>query len=264
MSSKPFRYNHFLTLFVFLATVSIVSASDYKEPTTGMEFVLIKGGAFDMGDLRGNGYDIERPAHKVTVKSFYMGVNEVTFDQYDKFCEATKRVKPSDNKWGRGNQPVINVNWEDAHAFAAWLSQESGRKFRLPSEAEWEYAALSGRQTEFWWGDQIGQNNVNCADCGSKWDGQQPAPVGSFSANPFGLHDMHGNVYEWCQDTRHDDYEGAPTDGKAWIGGPTPNQHVVRSGSYLMPAFESRARARSWNQGQRSSREQGMRLVLEP
>jgi formylglycine-generating enzyme required for sulfatase activity len=254
----------FLLLCLLLAIPVNSSSTGYTEPGTGIRFVLIKGGAFDMGDPYNNGYEIERPLHRVIVVDFYMSATEVTFAQYDTFCDETGRSKPDDNGWGRGEQPVINVTWQDARDFAAWLSQRSKRKVRLPSEAEWEFAARGGRGTEYWWGNAAGLANANCADCGSRWDGKRPAPVASFSANPYGLFDMNGNVYEWCADDRHDNYSDAPADGRAWIDSPPAQEKITRSGSFLMPAFESRARARSWDSATRSGREQGIRLVMEP
>ena len=130
-------------------------------------------------------------------RSYRMGRYEVTFAQYDAFVEATGREQPSDSGWGRGTRPVINVSWNDATAFAAWLSEQTGKRFRLPTEAEWEHATRAGSTTEYWWGNEIGSNRANCDGCGSQWDKEKTAPVGSFAANPFGLFDVHGNVWEW-------------------------------------------------------------------
>ena len=256
------RSIHFVLLCCILSAFSTADAADYTEPTTNMQFILVKGGTFDMGDVRGTGYDIERPARKVSVGDFFMSMTEVTFLQYDKFCEATKRVKPDDNGWGRDMQPVINVSWRDARDFARWLSSKTGKTFRLPTEAEWEYAARGGRTTEFWWGDAIGKNNANCKNCGSKWDGQKPAPVGAFAVNPYGLYDLNGNVYEWCEDDRHDSYLGAPQDGSAWHGAHKSGEKILRSGSFSLPDFESRARARSWDRPDAQNIDYGIRLVM--
>jgi len=148
------------------------------------EMLRIPAGSFKMGD------------NKVSMKSFYMGKYEVTFAEYDQFAEATGRQKP-DDIWGRGNHPVINVSWNDATAYAKWLSEQTEETYRLPTEAEWEYAARAGTDTKYWWGNEIGSNNANCDGCGSKWDGKKTAPVGSFAANRFGLYDTAGNVWEW-------------------------------------------------------------------
>ena len=103
---------------------------------------------------------------------------------------------------------MINVNWHDAKAYAAWLSKQTGKRYRLPSESEWEYAARAGTETAYSWGDEIGVNRANCDGCGSEWDDTQTSPVGSFEPNGFGLYDMHGNVYEWVEDRCHGNYEG--------------------------------------------------------
>src|SRR5205823_12154354 len=127
--------------------------------------------------------------------------------------------KPSDYGWGRGRRPVINVSWDDAKAYAAWLANRTGKAYRLLSEAEWEYAARAGTTTVYFWGDAIGNNNANCDGCGSQWDKRQTAPVGSFKSNAFGLYDMAGNVWQWVQDCYHADYQGAPTAGSEWTSG---------------------------------------------
>lgn len=160
------------------------------------EMVRIPAGSFKMGD------------NKVSMKSFYMGKYEITFAEYDQFAESTGRNKPDDKGWGRGNRPVMNVYWHDATAYAEWLSQLTGGNYRLPTEAEWEYAARAGTDTEYWWGNEIGSNNANCYGCGSQWDSKQTAPVGSFSANPFGLHDTAGNVSEWTCSEYDSQYNG--------------------------------------------------------
>jgi hypothetical protein len=160
------------------------------------EMVRIPAGSFKMGD------------NKVSMKSFYMGKYEVTFAEYDQFAEATSREKPDDEGWGRGNRPVMDVSWHDATAYAEWLSQQTGETYRLPTEAEWEYAARAGTDTEYWWGNEIGSNNANCNGCGSQWDSKETAPVGSFAANPFGLYDTAGNVWEWSCSEYTDKYNG--------------------------------------------------------
>jgi len=257
-------FSFFITVCLILPPFAAIAKTTYQDPVTGIEFVLIPGGTFIMGDVHNKGYDIERPKHKVSLSEFYMSTTEITFAQYDIFCETTNRAKPDDNGWGRGNRPVVNVSWTDAVEFSIWLSEQTGKRIRPPSEAQWEYAALGGRNTEYWWGDQAGQNNANCRNCGSKWSGKMPAPVGSFAANPYGLFDMHGNVYEWCFDARHDTYEGAPDDGSPWFGQHTTEEKIIRSGSYLYNAFESRARARSWDATDSRNRDYGIRLVMEP
>jgi len=126
-----------------------------------------------------------------------MTKNEITFAQYDDFCDDTRRPRADDAGWGRESHPVINVTFDDATAYAAWLSARTGVIYRLPSDAEWEHAARAGTTAAYWWGDEAGRNQANCANCGSQWDGRQTAPVGSFKPNPWGLNDTVGNVWEW-------------------------------------------------------------------
>ena len=125
---------------------------------------------------------------------------------------------------------MISVNWGDARSYVDWLSELTDQEYRLPSEAEWEYAARAGTTTRFWWGDDVGSTNANCAGCGSRWD-KQTAPVSSFDANEHGLYDTAGNVWEWVEDCWNGSYEGAPTDGSAWTSGQC-NIRVLRGGSW--------------------------------
>lgn len=187
----------------------------------------------------------ERPTHEVTIRAFRMAKHEITFDQYDVFAAATGRDKPSDQGWGRGMRPVINVNVGDAEAYVQWLREVTGLRFRLPTEAEWEYAARAGSANVYSWGNEVGSNLANCDGCGSEWDDKKTAPVGSFAANNFGLFDMHGNVWEWVQDNWHDDYSGAPTDGSVWPGGDA-SRRVLRGGSWYDLARNLRASSRNW------------------
>ena len=165
---------------------------------------------------------------------FAVGKYEVTFAEWDA-CVADGGCgghRPEDSGWGRGRRPVINVSWDDAKAYVRWLNRKTGKQYRLPSEAEWEYAARAGTTTRYNWGDDIGRNRANCANCGSRWDLKQTAPVGSFAANPFGLHDVHGNVWEWVEDCRSGNYKGAPTDASAWTDGDCSSR-VLRGGSWF-------------------------------
>jgi formylglycine-generating enzyme required for sulfatase activity/serine/threonine protein kinase len=193
-------------------------------------------------------------------RPFAMGRHEVTFEEYDRFCEATGRAKPADGGWGRGNRPVINVSWRDATAYAAWLSAETGRRFRLPSEAEWEYAARGGRRTHYWWGNAAGSGQANCKSCGSNWDGRQTAPAGSFAANPFGLHDTAGNVAEWtCTVAAGDRVPlAAPCAEPA-----NPRRRSVRGGSWNSPPWALASWVRASEKPDTRSPEIGFRLLEE-
>ncbi len=239
--------------------------ADYIEPATGMPFIKIPAGSFLMGDLTGE--DAESlPIHRVHINEFYMGAHEVTFAQYAPYRKEMGLKIPDDSGWGRGNRPVINVSWNDAVQFARWLSNKTGKKFRLPSEAEWEYAARGGTMTRFYWGAEVGKNNANCAGCGMPWDGKQDmtSEVGSFPANPFGLFDMAGNVYEWIYDSRHENYDGAPTDGSAWRDDPHEPQRITRSGSWDFDPAEATSARRCWDGHDHKSNDTGFRLVMEP
>jgi formylglycine-generating enzyme required for sulfatase activity len=139
---------------------------------------------------------------------------------------------------------VINVSWRDAKQYVAWLSRRTGKTYRLLSEAEWEYAARAGSDKAYAWGDDIGKGNANCLDCGSDWDGRQTAPVGSFPANAFGLHDMHGNVWEWVEDCFRNDYDNVPSDGTALSS--EGCRRLQRGGSWNSIPLSLRSAARSW------------------
>jgi formylglycine-generating enzyme required for sulfatase activity/DNA-binding winged helix-turn-helix (wHTH) protein len=200
------------------------------------EMVVIPGGSFTMGSppTEKGRSDFETPQHPVTIaRPFAVAKFELTFDEWDT-C-ATYGDCPqgaSDVGWGRGRRPVINVTWEDARRYVAWLAKMTGKPYRLLTEAEYEYGARAGTRTAYPWGDKIGNGNANCGGCGSQWDKRQTAPVGSFPANPFGLFDMAGNVFEWVEDCVHPNYNGAPEDGRAWIEGGDCNTRVVRGGSW--------------------------------
>ena len=196
--------------------------------------VVLPTGSFRMGDWDGSDYSSERPVHTVTIsRRIAMGRYPVTFEDYDRYVSAMDAEWPDDNDWGRGRRPVINVNWHEAKAYAAWLSEQTGKRYRLPSESEWEYAARAGTETAYSWGNEIGVNRANCDGSGSKWSGRKTSPVGSFAPNGFGLYDMHGNVWEWVADCWHDNYEGAPTDGSAWTTNCDDSDYaVVRGGSW--------------------------------
>jgi len=167
----------------------------------GPEMIVIPAGTFRMGNLQSKKYFNEGPVHRVSLNHFAIGRSEVTFADYDRFAKATSREMPDDRGWGRGNRPVIFVSFEDATAYAAWLTEQTGQQYRLPTEAEWEYAARAGTQTKYWWGNKIEPNRAACHYCQSQWGydaaNEMTAPVCSFAANPIGLCDTVGNVSEW-------------------------------------------------------------------
>jgi formylglycine-generating enzyme required for sulfatase activity len=197
------------------------------------EMVVVPAGSYMMGS---NDFDDEKPVHKVTIaKPFAVGKFTVTFAEWDA-CVTAGGCKhtPEDQGWGRSTRPVINISWDDAtKGYVPWLNRKTGKTYRLLTEGEWEYAARAGITTAYSWGDDIGQANANCNGCGSQWDNEQTAPVGSFQPNAFGLYDMHGNVWQWVQDCYHDKYQSAPTDGSAWVTSCTDaGRRVDRGGSW--------------------------------
>jgi len=229
------------------------------------EMVVVPAGAFMMGSPKTETgrFDDEDPQHKVTfARPFAVGKFEVTFADWDACVSlggCRQDSRGSDEGWGRGNRPIIYVNWEDAQQYVAWLAKMTGKPYRLLTEAEWEYAARAGTTTAYFWGDDVGTDNANCKGCFSKFEGRQSAPVGSFAANAFGLHDMHGNVEEWVEDCYHDSYEGAPADGSAWTEADC-SRRVVRSGSWDGQKGNARAAYREYYAAVNRSNRLGFRI----
>ena len=229
------------------------------------EMVVVPAGSFMMGSpsWEEDRQDDEGPRRRVTIGSpFAVGVHEVTFAEWDACVSAggCGGYRPNDQRRGRGRRPVTNVSWNDAQSYVAWLSRETGEAYRLLSESEWEYVARAGTATRYWWGRDIGRNRANCAGCGSRWDNSSTAPVGSFAANAFGLHDVHGNVWEWVQDCWNGSYAGAPRNGNAWESGGCPRR-VLRGGSWDNYPRYLRAADRSWGGTGIRSGDDGFRVA---
>jgi len=204
-----------------------------------------------MGSPRNeNGHDDnEEPQHEVTIaRPFAVSKYEVTFDEWDACVDHGDCQRDiSASGWGRARRPVINVSWNEAKRYVAWLSRITGKEYRLLSEAEWEYSARADSTTAYAWGDDVKKDNkvmANCYECGSQWDGRQTAAVGSFPPNAFGLHDMHGNVWEWVEDCWHDNYQGAPDDASAWTTGGDCGRRAVRGASWGFGADDIRSAVR--------------------
>lgn len=240
-----------------------------RDGRMGPEMVVIPAGEFLMGSPED---ELERrasegPQHAVVLaQPFAMGRYAVTFEEYDRFCEATGRNEPGDSRWGRGRRPVLKVSWEDAVAYCAWLSGETGALYRLPSEAEWEYAARAGTKTVFWWGDEIDTTRANYDGGHTYRNGtrgeyrQKTVPVDDFQPNPFGLYQVHGNVWEWVRDSWHENYQGAPVNGSAWeeVGG---GPRVLRGGSWGNEPRGLRSAARDRSNPRYGSYSAGFRLA---
>ncbi len=216
----------------------------------GPDMIWLSGGKFMMGDIQGNGEENEQPAHWMAVENFAMGRYEITFTQYDRFAEATERNKPDDAGWGRGTKPVINISWYDAYAYAHWLSQQTGKKYRLPTEAEWEYAARAGTISQYWWGDEA----VPCPECKD-----ETISIGSsLPANGFDLYDMNGNVREWTCSEYTANYVGKE---RVCVYRSDRAARVERGGSWLNP--DMRVSARNYSLPDKRYLNVGFRLVRE-
>jgi formylglycine-generating enzyme required for sulfatase activity len=203
------------------ASAATQPASVIREP----QMNTIGGGSFTMGS---NDDVTERPTHKVTIKPFAIGRYPVSVREWNE-CAAAKAC--AFVAQGKDDAPVTNVSWSDAKQFVAWLAGATRKPYRLPSEAEWEYAARGGTQTKYWWGDQFQSGMANCRNCNEAPGAEQPIKVGSFKPNPLGLYDMGGSVDQWVEDCWHKNYQGAPADGSAWVEGEC-GSHVIRSGSW--------------------------------
>jgi formylglycine-generating enzyme required for sulfatase activity len=206
-----------------------------------LELVIVPSGEFAMGS---SAKPAEQPVHHVVIrKNFAIGRREVTYADWDRCVEGGGcKFNPPDQGWGRGERPVTNVSWDDAKEFVAWFARTNGKPYRLPSEAEWEYAARGGSTTPFWWGNDVGKARAQCSDCGAPETGKTVA-VGSFRPNAFGLYDTAGNAAEWVEDCWNPSYRGAPNDGSAWMKGDC-SLHVLRGGSFADKAISVRSSAR--------------------
>ena len=229
---------------------------------SGPSMVELRSDSFQMGSGPASPNFDERPRRNVTLKRFALSKYEVTFEQYDRFAAETGRARPRSDGGGRGPRPVINVSWSDAVAYAEWLSGQTGHRYRLPTEAEWEFAARAGTITRYWWGNKVGTARANCFDCGTEWGGRETAPVGSFAASPFGLHDLSGNAREWVKDCYASTYEGAPVDGSA-VDASQCRQRVIRGGSYSSPSTKLRVTTRDQGEPDMRLDDLGFRVARE-
>lgn len=205
----------------------------FRDCATCPEMVMVRGGTFLMGpqeeEIGEDAPDWQRPHEVAIADGLAVGVYEVTFDEWEACVEegGCRGYLPQDKQgWGRGRRPVINVNWDDAQNYASWLRAKTGQKYRLLSESEWEYVARAGSRTPYHVGEEISEQDANCGKSVG-----MTVEVGSYPANAFALHDVHGNVWEWVQDCWHDSYRGSPRDGSAWESG-TCLAKVLRGASW--------------------------------
>ena len=215
-------------------TMIVVPAGDFDMGTSDSEVEALRAKYPHRDGLA----EEERPQRKVHIPAFAIARYELTFDEWDvcvQFGDCPQRNSP---RWGKGQRPVMNISWDEAQRYISWLSKATGTSYRLPSEAEWEYAARAGSKTQYSWGDDPEQGRANCSGCNGKQNGKTE-PVGSYSANAFGLHDMHGNVREWVEDIYHDNYLGTPpANGAAWLDKGNIDERVIRGGAWFMhPEF---------------------------
>ena len=254
---------------------------DLTAEQTPLEMVLLPAGEFRMGspedelgrDIYGRlqesyqDINVEGPQHQVTVPSFFMGKYAVTQAQWQAVAawpQVELELDPDPAHFKGDNRPVEQVSWDDAVEFCARLRRQTGRPYRLPSEAEWEYACRAGTETPFHFGESITTDLANYRGMDWEYEGktysgdygggphgiyrEETTEVGSFAiANAFGLYDMHGNVWEWCLDHWHDTYEGAPADGSAWLSSDEKEERVLRGGSWYLEPGRCRSALRASN-----------------
>lgn len=280
---------NFLLAILTIAMIGLAGAApnsaddhEFRECADCPVMVAIPGGAFTMGSppTEPGRFDSEGPQHTVTVRPFALGKYDVTSEEFLKFLKETGyQPEPCDPLLALGwhspgmgiahppyvgeppHWPAVCLNWSDADAYIAWLNRKVRQArpglvngpgpYRLPSEAEWEYAARAGTQTARWWGDALGHANANCNGCGSRFDYHILADVDGFAPNPFGLFGLLGNAWQWTADCWHDSYAGAPANGRAWTDSGDCTKHVIRGGSWdNLPEFiRSAARAGSSGAG---------------
>jgi formylglycine-generating enzyme required for sulfatase activity len=233
------------------------SAKEFRDCEQCPAMVKLPGGQFEMGSMADAS---ERPPHRVQVAGFALGAYEVTQREW-KACVAAGACSDKPRVAGNDRLPMMNLSWDDATKYVQWLRSLTGKPYRLPSEAEWEYAARAGATTSYPWGKEIGVARANCSGCGGTYDPKLPAAVGSFPPNAWGLYDMQGGVAEWTEDCWHKNYESAPTNGSAWQS-PRCSDHVLRGGSWKNPPTELTASSRNFYDGSVRYVANGLRVAV--
>ena len=230
----------FFSCQVWAATESRLPGDIFRDCADCAELVIVPEGEFTMGSAE---KPSEGPPHHVVIrKSFAIGRQLITVAEWQR-CVAAGACKYTPQDSGpNGDLHVTNLSWDDTQQFAAWISKLTGKTYRLPSEAEWEYAARAGSTTPYWWGKEVGQGHAQCADCGGAAPGK-PSKAGAFRPNAFGLYDTAGNAAEWVLDCWNPSFKGAPADGSAWMSGDC-SLRVLRGGSFADKASALRSSAR--------------------
>lgn len=234
----------------------------FKDCKECPELMTVPAGSFIMGSNTRHKY--EKPPHKVTIsKAFAIGKYETTFDEWGACLkDGGCAHNPDDHKWGRGKRPVINITVTHVKGYLNWISKKTGHTYRLPSEAEWEYAAHAGTTTEYWWGNEMGKDNANCRHCLTAGIPHETFPTGTYKANPFGLFDTSGNVWEWTLDCWNKSHVSAPTDGSPRLTG-NCQKPVIKGGSWYYIPKNQRPAWRAKNDHRAKSYGIGFRVVRE-
>jgi formylglycine-generating enzyme required for sulfatase activity/serine/threonine protein phosphatase PrpC len=242
-----------------VAPIETTFQDSLKSGGKGPLMVWIPAGEFSMGSTK---QSEESPKHTVSIGKIAVSAKEITIAEYSQYASATGAKMPK-TKGLAPEFPVFLVSWDDAYNYVKWLSKETGEKYRLLSESEWEYAASGGKKTPFWWGYNMEPNKAHCfLGCNQELNTNIPMKVGSFEANPFGLHDMSGNVSEWVHDCWHPNYKGAPSDESVWEGGDC-TQRVVRGGAFISPEQSLRTASRDKYKSNSSYEFIGIRVARE-
>jgi formylglycine-generating enzyme required for sulfatase activity len=233
-------------------------AHDLPGGAKGPEMVVIRPGTFAMGGGR-----IGERAEELVIEiehPFAISTTEITVGMYRRFLKASQSGDLSALKGTADNLPVSEISWDQAEAFVSWLSHQTGQNYRLPSSTQWEYAARAGSTKTYTWGDEVGQGNANCTNCGAPYEGS-PAPVASFKPNAWGLYDVHGNVWEWTKDCM-DANSKPPLNGMPQLFGNCESREL-RGGSAKSDAWSIRLNARASFLRQSRSPDVGMRVVMQ-
>ena len=278
-----------LTVALALLPAAPALGQTFRDCDTCPEMVMLPGGSFRMGAVSGmkhpslpdrSGGGIELPVRTVQIRPFAVGRYEVLVGEYNGFanetrrqgkgCYASKGTSPFDeiSTFNPGfeqtsSHPVVCVSHQDAQAYVAWLSRKTGKRYRLLTEAEWEYAARAGTVTQYSWGNEVGRDRASCDGCGSAWDLKGTAPAGSFAPNAWGLYDMHGNAWEWVTDCWKASYRGSAPDGSAWMEGDC-GARIFRGGSWGYEARFLRSAFRTWYDHGNRSDNGGFRVARDP